>query len=75
MSFSQAKCGPGFSLDVPGLVLCKQPGILLMAPLGQREEDRSGFADPLWGIWNGTKSRLKSNQPLLISLSSSMLKG
>lgn len=28
------KCGPGFYLDLPGLVLCKQPGILLMDPLG-----------------------------------------
>lgn len=46
----QVKCGSGFYLDLPGLASCEQPGILLMGPLGQREEDRSGFVEAPWGI-------------------------
>lgn len=62
VSSSQMKCSPGFCLDLPGLVLYKQPGILLMDPWRQREEGRSGFVEPLWDVWNDPKGMLKSNQ-------------
>lgn len=50
VSSGQVKCGPGFYLDLPGLALCEQPGILLMGPLGQKGVERSGSVEPLWGI-------------------------
>lgn len=62
------KCGPGFYLDLPGLVLCKQPGFVLVAPLGTGGRGQKWIRWAPVGGWDSTRSRLKSNQPLLIGL-------